>query len=66
MAVDRKRVLLVDDDPYHLEIYGMLMKEGGYEPVPALVWSTGVALPVRLGCFDHPLRLQPEFQSDYG
>ncbi len=36
-----RRVLIVDDDPYHLEIYGMLIQRAGYEPVPVVVKFQG-------------------------
>jgi len=39
------KVLVVDDDPFHLEIYGLLLKQAGYEPVPALVRFTGPDFP---------------------
>lgn len=35
------RVLILDDDPSHLEIYGMMVKLAGYESVPVLVRFTG-------------------------
>jgi DNA-binding NarL/FixJ family response regulator len=38
-------VLIVDDDPSHLEIYGLLLKQAGYEPVAALVRFTGADFP---------------------
>jgi DNA-binding NtrC family response regulator len=41
----RDKVLIVDDDPSHLEIYGLLLKQAGYQPVSALVRFTGVELP---------------------
>lgn len=39
------KVLIVDDDPSHLEIYGLLLKQAGYEPVTALVRFTGADFP---------------------
>ncbi len=45
MESSHPRVLIVDDDPMHLEIYGMLMKRAGYEPLPALVRFTGTEIP---------------------
>lgn len=39
------KVLIVDDDPMHLEIYGLLMKQAGYETLPALVKFTGTQIP---------------------
>jgi DNA-binding NtrC family response regulator len=43
MSVDaeRKRILIVDDDPSHLEIYGMIVNRAGYHPVPVLVRFAG-------------------------
>jgi DNA-binding response OmpR family regulator len=41
----QQRVLIVDDDPSHLEIYGLLLKQAGYEPVTALVGFTGADFP---------------------
>ena len=45
MRSNPQRVLIVDDDPSHLEIYGLLLKQAGYEPVPALVRFSGADLP---------------------
>jgi DNA-binding NtrC family response regulator len=39
------RVLIVDDDPMHLEIYGLLMKQAGFEALPVLVRFTGTEIP---------------------
>ena len=39
------KVLIVDDDPSHLEIYGLLLKQAGYEPVSALVRFAGAEFP---------------------
>jgi len=41
----RAKVLIVDDDPTHLEIYGMLLQHAGYEPVSALVKFAGAEIP---------------------
>jgi DNA-binding NtrC family response regulator len=38
-------VLIVDDDPSHLEIYGLLLTQAGYEPVSALVRFAGADFP---------------------
>jgi DNA-binding NtrC family response regulator len=38
---ERKRILIVDDDPSHLEIYGMIVNRAGYYPVPVLVRFAG-------------------------
>lgn len=45
MRSSPRKVLIVDDDPSHLEIYGLLLKQAGYEPVPALVRFTGADFP---------------------
>ena len=45
MRSTRHKVLIVDDDPSHLEIYALLLKQAGYEPVPALVRFAGTDLP---------------------
>ena len=41
----RPKVLIVDDDPSHLEIYGLLVRQAGYDPVPALVRFSGADYP---------------------
>lgn len=45
MQSSHPRVLIVDDDPMHLEIYGLLMKQAGYEALPTLVRFTGTEIP---------------------
>lgn len=45
MQSSHPKVLIVDDDPMHLEIYGLLMKQAGYEALPALVRFTGTEIP---------------------
>jgi len=40
--VERKRILIVDDDPSHLDIYGMIVDRAGYRPVPLLVRFAGL------------------------
>jgi CheY-like chemotaxis protein len=45
MTSGQPKVLIVDDDPSHLEIYSLLMKQAGMEPLPALVQFVGVDLP---------------------
>lgn len=37
-------VLILDDDPSHLRIYGWIVEAAGYTPVPTLVRHTGVEL----------------------
>jgi CheY-like chemotaxis protein len=41
----RPSILIVDDDPDHLRIYGWIMKAAGFEPVTAQVTGDGIALP---------------------
>jgi DNA-binding response OmpR family regulator len=36
------RVLIIDDDPSHLDIYGMIVQRAGFEPVPVLVRFSGM------------------------
>jgi len=38
---ESKRVMIVDDDPSHLEIYAMIVARAGYRPVPVLVRFSG-------------------------
>jgi DNA-binding NtrC family response regulator len=45
MLPSREKVLIIDDDPTHLEIYGMLMQQAGYEPVFALVRFASTDIP---------------------
>lgn len=45
MGLEKAKVLIVDDDPSHLEIYGLLIQQAGLEPVPALVRFLGLDLP---------------------
>lgn len=35
------RVLIIDDDPAHLEIYGMIAQKAGFESIPILVRFSG-------------------------
>lgn len=45
LTPDQPKVLIVDDDPSHLEIYGLLIQQAGLHPVTALVKFVGVDLP---------------------
>lgn len=45
MQSSHPKVLIVDDDPMHLEIYGLLLKQAGYQAVPALVRFSGTEIP---------------------
>lgn len=43
---DDRSVLIIDDDPVHLQIYGWILKSAGFLPFPALARNEGVAMPV--------------------
>jgi CheY-like chemotaxis protein len=45
MAPDHPKVLIVDDDPSHLEIYSLLLRQAGYEALTAQVNFAGADLP---------------------
>jgi DNA-binding NtrC family response regulator len=69
--LSRAKVLIVDDDPTHLEIYGMLLQQAGYEPVQALVKFGGADIPrdksIGLVLLDyklHSLRSSTEFAQE--
>lgn len=36
-----RTILILDDDPSHLEIYGIIVKRAGFEPLPVLVRFSG-------------------------
>jgi DNA-binding response OmpR family regulator len=36
-----QRILIVDDDPSHLDIYGKIVQFAGFEPVPVVVRFVG-------------------------
>jgi DNA-binding response OmpR family regulator len=38
-------VLIIDDDPSHLRIYGWIIQAAGFDPLSALVTQTEVELP---------------------
>lgn len=68
---DHPKVLIVDDDPSHLEIYGLLMQQAGYAPVSALVRFAGADIPpddsIGLVLLDyklHSLRTSAEFAQE--
>ncbi len=71
MHSSHPKVLIVDDDPMHLEIYGMLIKQAGYEALPLLVRFTGTEIPrnqpVGLALLDYRLnsaRTSPEYAQE--
>lgn len=41
----RVSVLIIDDDPTHLRIYGWILDAAGYQAVPALVTADAIAFP---------------------
>ena len=41
----RHTILLVDDDPAHLQIYAGVLKQAGYRPITALIGKSGVSFP---------------------
>ena len=45
MTSNRPKVLIIDDDPYHLEIYGLLVEHAGFTPVPTIVKFAGPEFP---------------------
>ncbi len=71
MASDHPKVLIVDDDPSHLEIYGLLVQQAGYEPVSALVKFADAHIPcddsIGLVLLDyrlHSIRTSAEFAQE--
>lgn len=42
---DATRVLIIDDDPTHLRIYGWIVTAAGYEALPALVTADRIDFP---------------------
>lgn len=45
MQSNHPKVLIIDDDPMHLEIYGLLMKQAGYETILTLAKFSGSVIP---------------------
>jgi DNA-binding response OmpR family regulator len=45
MQAIHPKVLILDDDSMQLEIYGLLMKQAGYEALPKLVRFAGTEIP---------------------
>ena len=71
MRTGHQKVLILDDDPMHLEIYGLLVKQAGWEPLPALVRFVGTEIPrnhdVGLVLLDyrlHSIKTSPEFAQE--
>lgn len=40
-----KTVLIIDDDPSHLKIYGWIVERGGFRCIPALVDNGNLSFP---------------------
>lgn len=71
MHSSHPKVLIVDDDPMHLEIYGLLMKQAGYEALPVLVRFNGTEIPrnqqLGLALLDYRLnsaKTSPEYAQE--
>ncbi|MGA7342611.1 MAG: response regulator [Terracidiphilus sp.] len=71
MTSGHPTVLIVDDDPSHLEIYGLLMEQAGYKTVSALVKFAGADIPrnegiglVLLDYMLHSLRTSTELAQE--
>lgn len=47
MSKSTTSVLIVDDDPTHLRIYGWIVDAAGYEALPALVTGNRIDFPDR-------------------
>jgi len=63
--------MIVDDDPMHLEIYALLMKQAGYDTIPVLVRFSGTEippnLPLGLALLDYRLnstKTSPEYAQE--
>jgi DNA-binding response OmpR family regulator len=71
MQSSHPKVLILDDDPMHLEIYGLLIKQARYEALPTLVRFVGTEIPcgecIGLVLLDYRLnsaKTSPEFASE--
>jgi DNA-binding NtrC family response regulator len=45
MESDLPKVLIIDDDPMHLEIYGLILEQAGFRCIPVLVKFSGPGFP---------------------
>jgi DNA-binding response OmpR family regulator len=71
MQLSHPKVLILDDDPMHLEIYSLLMKQAGFEALPTLVRFVGTEIPcdqcIGLVLLDYRLnstKTSPEFARE--
>jgi CheY-like chemotaxis protein len=71
MQSSQPKVLILDDDPMHLEIYCLLLKQAGYDTLPSLVRFAGIAVPcgqcLGLVLLDYRLnsmKTSPEFAQE--
>jgi DNA-binding response OmpR family regulator len=71
MHSSHPKVLIVDDDPMHLEIYTLLMKQAGYEALSVLVRFNGTEIPrnqcLGLALLDYRLnsaKTSPEYAQE--
>ena len=71
MQASHPKVLILDDDPMHLEIYSLLVKQAGYDALPVLVRFIGTKIPsgekIGLVLLDYRLnssKTSPEFASE--
>jgi len=71
MHSSHPKVMIVDDDPMHLEIYALLMKQAGYDTIPVLVRFSGTEippnLPLGLALLDYRLnstKTSPEYAQE--
>jgi DNA-binding NtrC family response regulator len=71
MQSSHPKVLILDDDPMHLEIYSLLVKQAGYDALPTLVQFVGTEIPsgewIGLVLLDYRLnstKTSPEFASE--
>jgi DNA-binding response OmpR family regulator len=46
MDPERQKVLIVEDDPHHLDIYSLLVEHAGYKSIPAIVKFAGPEFPL--------------------
>lgn len=71
MQASHPKVLILDDDLMHLEIYGLLLKQAGYEALPILVRFSGAEIPceesIGLVLLDYQLnciKTSPQFAKE--